>query len=342
MWRLLCILIGYFPGCFLMAEAVVRKQKHTSVFEIGTGNPGMANVMAQCGFMPGLAVLAGDAAKTVLVCVFCRFLLFPQAGAAAAAWAGLGCVLGHDFPFWHHFRGGKGVSCTCLAIFVIHPAAGLLAMIISMFFVFLTQYLPVGAVLIPAAFVPMAYLLYGKETAAVAVLMTVLMFCRHFPGLKNIPSGTEPRVNVAQLLNRKFGWAAGGIATAVASLIAIALIYVLCGPWYRQYVSQQKQETCVRARQDGCYAWDTEMGKQEAAGEKPDADTQKALLYKIFEERYGQTIGADGTMTGVCRAGGTYRISYDPDTATVTITCSCDNHGTYVWKRGSWGSIVEP
>ena len=203
MFRLICLLLGYVPGTILTAELVTRRVKKKSVFAIGSGNPGMANVMAQCGFLPGILVLAGDLLKTVVPCVLCRFVLFPGEGVFAAAWAGLGCILGHNFPLWHRGKGGKGVSCTCAAIFCIHPFWGLLAMIVGMVAVFFTKYLAIGAVLIPLAFLPAAALFYGPEAALVTGIMAGIMFARHAPGLRNISRGVEKQVDVLRLIRDK-------------------------------------------------------------------------------------------------------------------------------------------
>lgn len=204
MFRIWSLLIGYLCGSFLTAEVIVRKIKGISVFSIGSGNPGMANVMAQCGFAPGAATLAGDLAKTVLACVLCRFAL--RGGVLGAAWAGLGVCLGHNFPFWHHFRGGKGVATTCAAIFCIRPLWGLIAMCAGMLAVFATQYLPVGAVCIPAAAALILTILYrSPELTLLLLLMTLLMLTRHWDGLRGIRNGTEQQVPVTRLLRRQFG-----------------------------------------------------------------------------------------------------------------------------------------
>lgn len=206
MFRLFSIWIGYLFGNFLTAEAVARKYKGESAYDIGTGNPGMANIMSTCGFTAGVLTLAGDLLKTVIACVLCRFVLFPSNGMLAAAWAGLGVCLGHDFPFWHHFRGGRSVATTCAAIFCIRPLWGLLSMAAGMYVVFFTQYLSIGAVVIPCAFIPAAlFWLHSPETALVALAMTLLMFSRHFDSLRAIAKGTEKKVNVAGLLQKQFG-----------------------------------------------------------------------------------------------------------------------------------------
>ena len=106
--RFICLLIGYACGCVLCSDIVARALSGKSAFELGDGNPGMANVGHELGTKAALLSLAGDILKTVLAVVVSQ-LLYPQLGIVATAWAGLGTTLGHDFPFWHRFRGDKGV-----------------------------------------------------------------------------------------------------------------------------------------------------------------------------------------------------------------------------------------
>lgn len=193
MFRVWSLLLGYVCGNFLTAEVVSRRVSGKSSFERGSGNPGMANIGAQDGAGSAALVLAGDLLKTFLPCLLCRLVLFPEAGAAAAAYAGLGAILGHDFPVWHRFRGGKGVSCTCGALVSISFGYGLLACAVGGIGVLVSHYLPIGAVLIPAAFLIPAFCRYGNEVGILTVVMTLIMVQRHLPGLKNIPTGTEPQ-----------------------------------------------------------------------------------------------------------------------------------------------------
>ena len=72
--RILCLLVGYLLGSFLTAECIARRLTDRSARDLGSGNPGMANIMATLGKGPGFAVLAGDVAKTVLACGLCWLL----------------------------------------------------------------------------------------------------------------------------------------------------------------------------------------------------------------------------------------------------------------------------
>ena len=92
MGRIFCILTGYLCGSFLTAELVAQERIGKSAFEIGTGNPGMANLAEQGGVGCAFRVLAGDVGKTLLACLLCRYvcgagLSLQPTPALAASWA---------------------------------------------------------------------------------------------------------------------------------------------------------------------------------------------------------------------------------------------------------------
>ena len=97
-------------------------------------------------------VLAGDIAKTALAFGLCR-ALFPALGGLSGLWAGLGAVLGHNFPFWRGFRGGKGWPSPAPPS-SSSPLWGTAACVAGLAVTLLSGWLPLGAVVIPALFVP--------------------------------------------------------------------------------------------------------------------------------------------------------------------------------------------
>lgn len=199
--KALCLLIGYLFGCILTAEVIVKHKTGKSVSEFGTGNPGMANVMRIFGFRTGAAVLAGDLVKTiaaVLICclLFGRTSVLPSGkplGQYAVLWAGLGAVLGHNWPVWRRMRGGKGVAVTCMAIFLFSPLWGLISDVAGMLVVFLTGYLPLGAVVITTLFAIFAGIFYGPQALVPALALALIMLSRHYPGLIRSLKGTEEK-----------------------------------------------------------------------------------------------------------------------------------------------------
>ena len=162
--RVLCLGAGYLFGCFLTAEIVARCTAGCSAREIGTGNPGMANILTHLGKPAGFLVLAGDVLKTAAACWFC-WQAAPELGHTALLYGGLGAVLGHNWPFWNKFRGGKGVAVNCTWLILYLPITGALCCLAGGGAVLLSGYLPLGAVLIAALAVLVAWLQYGGESA---------------------------------------------------------------------------------------------------------------------------------------------------------------------------------
>ena len=203
--RILCLLIGYLFGCFMTAEIVTRKHTGKSARELGTsGNPGMANVMANLGFRAGITVLIGDLAKTIAASVISFALFQDEIGRMALLYAGLGATLGHDFPFWMKFRGGKGVAASSIAFVLFDPFWGLIANIAGMLVVFSTRYLCIGGVVIPV-FLGLVYAVFFNniEALIILILFAVLAFYCHFSKIAGIPSGKTERTDVLGALRRK-------------------------------------------------------------------------------------------------------------------------------------------
>lgn len=179
---LICILIGYVFGMFLTAFFVARAYTGKDISEIGTGNPGMANVMARVGKVPGLIVLAGDILKTVLAMGICKYLFYDDIGSAAGLFAGFGALLGHNFPVWRKFKGGKGVAVTCAWIILYMPFGGIVSAVAGGIITVLTGLLPLGAVLITVFEIPFAFAEKGWTATGVMTLSFLIMLYRNFPG----------------------------------------------------------------------------------------------------------------------------------------------------------------
>ena len=201
--KVFSLLTGYFCGCVLTAEIVAHNVAGKSAAKLGdTGNPGMANIMASLGFIPGIITLAGDLGKCILAAVLSCFL-FREQGWIVTLYAGLGCTLGHDFPFWRRFRGGKGVATTSMAICFYAFLPGLLSNIAGMLVVFATKYLCIGGPVIPLAFTIWMYAVNDTEAACIAAVLTLLSFLSHGPAILNIRKGGTKQTDVAGAIRKK-------------------------------------------------------------------------------------------------------------------------------------------
>lgn len=105
---LVCLLLGYLIG-MLSPSALLSKLKHINMKEQGTGNLGASNAIAVLGRAYGVIIAVIDIFKAFLAAKIAQYL-FPEL-TAAGFWAGLGAILGHTYPFYLRFKGGKGLAC---------------------------------------------------------------------------------------------------------------------------------------------------------------------------------------------------------------------------------------
>ena len=203
--RIISTLIGYIFGCFLTAELVAKRVAGKSARELGdTGNPGMANIMGSLGFVPGIITLLGDLLKC-LAAALISYFIFREEGWIVTLYAGAGCTLGHDFPFWRRFRGGKGVATTSMAVVVYSWLWGLIANIAGMLTVFGTKYLCIGGPVIPLTFGIIMAVTGDPEAAAISAVLTVLSVYSHFSAMTGIKSGKTKKTDVLGAIFKKLG-----------------------------------------------------------------------------------------------------------------------------------------
>ena len=201
--RFLSVLIGYCFGCFQTAEVVARRFAGKPASMLGeTGNPGMANIMASLGFWPGIVTLLGDLVKC-LAAMTVSYLLFHRSGWIITMYAGLGCTLGHDFPFWREFRGGKGVATSSAVILIYSFLWGLLANAAGMVVTFATKYLCIAGPVIPLFFTLFMFIQGDVEAGILSIVFSLLALYCHAPSVLGILSGQTSKTDVLGAIFKK-------------------------------------------------------------------------------------------------------------------------------------------
>lgn len=199
MERICCLLIGYFCGCFLTAEIVCKKLTGLGISENKTDNPGMASVMINFGVKAGIIVLSGDLFKTFLAIALCRLWLFTKLGVLAVSYAGLGAVLGHCFPIFNRFHGGRGIAVTGAYSVSLFAPLGLATYILGGIAVLLSGYLSVGSAAIAVIFPVLVYMFgFGAEATVLSAIAGAVILVRHIPNFKHIYSSEERRFHFLQ------------------------------------------------------------------------------------------------------------------------------------------------
>ena len=160
----------------------------------GSGNLGAANVMRVSGVTAGVLVAALDMAKGA-ASVWLAERLSPNTAAPAAA--GLAAIVGHIYPIWLRFRGGKGVATACGVFLVVTPLAVPPALAIFTAVVWATKYISLGSLLATLALPPIAYALGSPAPAVIgAFASAALIVFRHRSNLVRLRTGTERRMGV--------------------------------------------------------------------------------------------------------------------------------------------------
>ena len=190
---IISLLIGYCFGMFLTADLVALRYTGHNASKIGTtGNPGMANIMANLGAKAGLIVLAGDLLKCAAA-ILIAWLIFRAPDRSDILFAGLGATLGHDFPAWRKFKGGKGVTCSCLALVWYSPLWGLISVIAGLLVVIETKYLCFGGIAIPVVFTVLMAAQKNVPAVIVGVIHILLSVWCNRKSLRGIKDGTTKK-----------------------------------------------------------------------------------------------------------------------------------------------------
>lgn len=188
----LFIILGYLIGSIPFALLLARRWGTADLRAIGSGNLGAANVMRASGITAGVIVAVLDVAKgAASVALAERF----SGNAAAPALAGLAAIVGHIYPVWLRFRGGKGVATACGVFSVLTPAVVPPVLAIFLGTVWLTKYVSLGSMLATLALAPIAYAVGSPAPAvAVAFAASAIVVFRHRSNLARLRTGTERRI----------------------------------------------------------------------------------------------------------------------------------------------------
>ena len=190
------VLTGYLLGSIPFALLTARRWSLVDLRQVGSGNLGAANVMRASGVRAGVLVALLDMLKGVASVVLAERM---SANAAAPALAGFAAIVGHIYPIWLRFRGGKGVATACGVFSVLAPLAVPPALALFIASVWMTKYISLGSVLASVALPPLAYATGSQvSTVAAALAASVIIVFRHRTNVARLRAGTERRVGVAE------------------------------------------------------------------------------------------------------------------------------------------------
>lgn len=208
MERLICLAIGYICGLF-QTSYFIGKLKKTDIREHGSGNAGTTNALRTFGTKAAVVTLVFDAIKAIVAVWIVHVLFKERCGDVLpllSIYAGFGAVLGHNFPFYMGFRGGKGFAASVGFVIAFDYPIFLVGVCVFAAIVAITRYVSLGTLTVYLG--ALIYIIaagqcgrfhmtqgYLLELYGVMTVMTILTFYRHKANIGRLLKGTENKIS---------------------------------------------------------------------------------------------------------------------------------------------------
>lgn len=206
MERVICLAMGYVFGLF-QTGYIYGRCKGIDIRRYGSGNSGSTNALRVMGAKAGLIVFFGDFLKTVIPCFLVRVLFGgrPEYIYVLILYAGFGVILGHNFPFYLNFKGGKGIAATAGIITSLDWRLMLLCLAAFVLVVLVTRYVSLGSLIVSAIFLVWNVVMgqlgaYGLSAASrpefyiCSAVIAAMAFWRHRANIVRLAQGRENKV----------------------------------------------------------------------------------------------------------------------------------------------------
>ena len=190
---LLCAVLAYLLGSIPFGLLVTRLAGAGDIRKIGSGNIGATNVLRTGNRGLAAATLVLDGGKGAVAVLVANHIA-PETAVAAAGFS----VVGHLFPVWLGFKGGKGVATTLGVLLALSPYAGILACLVWLAVAVLSRYSSLAALVAIGTSPVTSWLLYDRERAALALGLALLVFIRHHENISRLLAGKEGRIKLSR------------------------------------------------------------------------------------------------------------------------------------------------
>lgn len=201
---LLCIVVPYLIGSINPAIIISKKVYHDDIRTHGSGNAGATNTQRTYGAKTAVLVFCLDLLKAGIAVLLGTFVLSREIGGAIA---GLFVILGHMFPIYYKFKGGKGVACLAMVVLILSPISFLILVPLFALIVFMTKYVSLGSI-IGVMFYPIvnhAFYPTNSWVTISAFLTMLLVVFMHRENIKRLMAGTESKISFKSKKNKGDG-----------------------------------------------------------------------------------------------------------------------------------------
>lgn len=195
-WYIVIVVVGYLIGSINLSIVLTKKVKGVDIRKEGSGNAGTTNTLRVLGKKYAAIVLLFDILKGVAV-ILIAMLISPLVADAnlLISLGGLAVILGHNFPLYYNFKGGKGVATTLGIILIVTPSLGCICLVFGLIIIALTKMVSVGSIL-AAILYPILVLFLAKEYFIFALFVSLLLIFRHRKNIKKILEGNESKISL--------------------------------------------------------------------------------------------------------------------------------------------------
>ena len=191
-------IVAYYLGSLNGAILTARFIYHKDVRDYGSGNAGLTNFYRNFGAPGMVSVILVDILKSVIAVLLGGALMSTvEAGMIGRLFAGFCLIMGHIFPAFYQFRGGKGVLCFMTMAFLVDWRAGLLCVLVFALIVIFTRFVSLGSVA-AALLCPLFLWMFGHDTLSgvLALLCALLIAVKHSENIVRLIAGTENKLTI--------------------------------------------------------------------------------------------------------------------------------------------------
>jgi len=189
----LSAMIGYLLGSISFSYLIGKKVAGIDIRAYGSGNAGATNTLRVLGKGPAIVVLLLDALKGMAAMGIAH--LISGGDSLTYAFAGIFAIIGHNWPIFFQFRGGKGIATTVGVALMLSPLAFLISVLACLAVIAVTRYVSLGS-LVFVTLLPILLLILEKDGAlfGVSLIITLFAYVRHYSNIRNLLTGKERKL----------------------------------------------------------------------------------------------------------------------------------------------------
>ena len=199
---IIVLALGYLLGSISTGVVLSKLCANTDIREQGSGNAGTTNMLRVLGRKMALLTFAGDMLKGIIAVFIGKALVGGDLGGVLGV---AGAVLGHYYPLYFGFKGGKGIATGFGSLLFVYPLQALMALTVFIVLVAFTRYVSLGSVVAAAVLPVFVFAAHGENTAAcvITTLICLSAIWRHSANIKRLLSHTESKLDFSKLKGKK-------------------------------------------------------------------------------------------------------------------------------------------